>query len=49
VINKVDLPHAQVEKVQEQLKELLNCSTESICLISAKTGKKCGPAAGKNY
>ena len=39
VINKVDLPHAQVEKVQEQLKELLNCSTESICLISAKTGK----------
>lgn len=39
VINKVDLPHAQIAKVQEQLKELLNCSTENICLISAKTGK----------
>src|SRR3954453_3100922 len=39
VINKVDLPHAQVDKVQGQLKELLNCSLEDICLISAKTGK----------
>src|SRR3954453_3207706 len=39
VINKVDLPHAQVEKVQGQLKELLNCALENICLISAKTGK----------
>ncbi|CAH1766124.1 23544_t:CDS:1 [Entrophospora sp. SA101] len=39
VINKIDLPHAQVEKVQNQLMELLNCSRENICLISAKTGK----------
>ena len=39
VINKIDLPHAQVEKVQNQLMELLNCSREDICLISAKTGK----------
>src|SRR5438874_5969103 len=39
VINKIDLPHAQVEKVQNQLIELLNCSREEICLISAKTGK----------
>jgi len=39
VINKIDLPHAQVEKVQNQLIELLNCSREDICLISAKTGK----------
>src|SRR6266516_1982450 len=29
VINKVDLPHAQIEKVQDQLKELLNCPTEN--------------------
>lgn len=39
VINKIDLPHAQIEKVQNQLIELLNCSQENICLISAKTGK----------
>ena len=39
VINKIDLPHAQIEKVQAQLIELLNCSPEDICLISAKTGK----------
>jgi GTP-binding protein LepA len=39
VINKIDLPHAQIEKVQDQLIELLGCSREDICLISAKTGK----------
>ena len=39
VINKIDLPHAQIEKVQNQLIELLNCSRQDICLISAKTGK----------
>jgi GTP-binding protein LepA len=39
VINKIDLPHAQIEKVQDQLMELLGCSREDICLISAKTGK----------
>ncbi|RHZ36929.1 GTP-binding protein [endosymbiont GvMRE of Glomus versiforme] len=39
VINKIDLPHAQIEKVQNQLIELLNCAREDICLISAKTGK----------
>jgi GTP-binding protein LepA len=39
VINKIDLAHAQVEKVQSQLIELLGCSVEDICLISAKTGK----------
>jgi len=39
VINKIDLPHSQVEKVQDQLIELLSCSRENICLISAKAGK----------
>lgn len=39
VINKIDLPHAQIEKVKSQLVELLNCQPEEICLISAKTGK----------
>lgn len=38
-INKIDLPHAQVEKVQDQLMELLGCPREGIYLISAKTGK----------
>src|SRR6266516_1300987 len=36
VINKIDLPHAQIEKVKNQLLELLNCLPEDICLISAK-------------
>ncbi|CAG8810972.1 25950_t:CDS:2 [Gigaspora margarita] len=39
VINKIDLPHSQVETVQNQLIELLNCLPEDIVLISAKTGK----------
>jgi GTP-binding protein LepA len=39
VINKIDLPHAQIEKVQTQLKQLLKCQTEDICLISAKSGQ----------
>ncbi|SRR5258706_5143300 len=39
VINKIDLPHAQVEKVQSQLMGLLSCSIEDICLISAKSGQ----------
>src|SRR5947209_13712694 len=39
VINKIDLPHAKIEKIQNQLMELLNCSKEDICLISAKTSK----------
>src|SRR2546425_2269608 len=30
VINKIDLPHAQIEKVQDQLMELLGCSREDI-------------------
>ena len=39
VINKVDLPHAQIEATKNQLIELLNCQEGDICLISAKTGK----------
>src|SRR5215212_1651036 len=37
VINKIDLPHSQVENVQNQLIELLGCSENDLCLISAKT------------
>ena len=38
VINKVDLPHAQLDTTKNQLIELLNCQESDICLISAKTG-----------
>ena len=39
VINKIDLPHAQLDATKKQLIELLNCQENDICLISAKTGK----------
>src|SRR2546423_14617843 len=39
VINKTDLPHAQLDKTKKQLIELLNCQENDICLISAKSGK----------
>src|SRR4051794_3904484 len=39
VINKIDLPHAQLDTTKNQLVELLNCQEKDICLISAKTGK----------
>src|SRR5437764_979819 len=38
-INKIDLPHTQLDTTKNQLIELLNCQGEDICLISAKTGK----------
>ena len=38
-INKIDLPHAQLETTKKQLIRLLNCQEKDICLISAKTGK----------
>lgn len=39
VINKIDLPSAQLTTTKSQLIELLNCQEDDICLISAKTGK----------
>jgi len=39
IINKIDLPTAQVELVQKQIIELLNCSINDIILISSKTGE----------
>lgn len=38
VINKIDLPSAQLETTKSQLIELLNCQVNDIVLISAKTG-----------
>ncbi|WNE41436.1 MAG: Elongation factor 4 [Mycoplasmataceae bacterium] len=39
VINKIDLPSAQIEKVQNQLTQLLDCDQDDFCFISSKTGK----------
>lgn len=38
VINKVDLPAANVEKVTAEIVNLLGCETEEIIAVSAKTG-----------
>ena len=38
VINKVDLPSAEVENVKHQIIELIGCNEEEILLASAKTG-----------
>ncbi|MGI6309645.1 MAG: translation elongation factor 4 [Bacilli bacterium] len=38
VINKIDLPNADIDKVKQELIELLGCVAEDILLVSAKTG-----------
>lgn len=39
VLNKIDLPAANVERVSEEVIKLLGCKKEDILLISAKTGE----------
>ena len=39
VINKVDLPSARIDVVEEQLMELLGCQKSDIISVSAKTGE----------
>ena len=39
VINKIDLPAADIESTQKQIMSLLNCSEEDILKVSAKTGQ----------
>jgi GTP-binding protein LepA len=39
VINKIDLPAADVEKVSEEIINLIGCTKEEIIPISAKTGQ----------
>ena len=39
VINKIDLPAADVEKVKDQIVNLLGCPREDIIGVSAKTGQ----------
>lgn len=38
VINKIDLPAADVEKVSKEIISLIGCSKEDILMVSAKTG-----------
>jgi GTP-binding protein LepA len=38
VINKIDLPSAQIEKVTHQLCDLIGCDEDEVMLVSAKTG-----------
>jgi GTP-binding protein LepA len=39
VINKIDLPAANVEKVSHEIISILGCKQEDIILVSAKTGE----------
>ena len=39
VINKIDLPAADVEKVSKEIINLLGCQQEEILMVSAKTGQ----------
>lgn len=39
VLNKIDLPAADVDKVSEELINLLGCKQEDIIMVSAKTGQ----------
>lgn len=38
VVNKIDLPNAQVEKTKREISQLLGCSQDSIVCASGKTG-----------
>ncbi|MFH0856688.1 MAG: translation elongation factor 4, partial [bacterium] len=39
VINKIDLPNAEVERVQNEIMNLIGCKEDEIILTSAKTGQ----------
>jgi len=39
VINKIDLPNADIERVRDDLIKLIGCKKEEVLLVSAKTGK----------
>jgi len=39
VINKIDLPGAEVEQVTKQIVDLIGCGEDEILLVSAKTGE----------
>ena len=39
VINKIDLPSAQIENVKNQIIQIIGCAEDEILLVSAKSGK----------
>jgi len=39
VINKIDLPNADIEKTKEEIVQLVGCKAEDILYVSAKTGE----------
>jgi GTP-binding protein LepA len=39
VINKIDLPNAQIERTKSEIVHLLGCDEDDILLVSAKTGQ----------
>lgn len=39
VVNKIDLPNAQVEKTKKEIVHILGCKEEDILIASGKTGK----------
>lgn len=39
VLTKVDVPHARIEEVSEEIMNLIDCSSEDILLASGKTGE----------
>ena len=41
VINKIDLPSADPERVKEEIEDVIGIDAEDAPLISAKTGQKC--------
>ncbi|HSX46195.1 MAG TPA: translation elongation factor 4 [Candidatus Saccharimonadia bacterium] len=47
VLNKIDLPAADVERVSKEVMSLLGCEKEDILLISAKTGQGVGQVLDK--
>jgi GTP-binding protein LepA len=38
VINKIDLPHADPEKVKKEVEDIIGIDTSDACLVSAKSG-----------
>lgn len=38
VLTKIDVPHARIDEVGDELVKLLGCSKEEICAVSGKTG-----------
>lgn len=39
VLNKIDMPNAMIEEVQDQIIDLIGCDLEDILLASGKTGE----------